>query len=347
LRAVAGLSILRRHFGEDWPLSDVATRHPLLEYFTNAAPFTRVHLAQLGHAVDSLSLLDGWSVLLARLRHGREAIGALLELEVAYPALTRGWKVQLGPPTQVGRFADLLVVRFQDGHPQSLFIEVASVDDFSEGARADMSFQRRLVPYLDLHLAGLDVGGRLLIDPTLEQEEQMLAIADHFWKRCLEERVPLDYVLPGALELWAVPLGDKEAKRAMLARGHQDGWVGGVMDNPLKRLVRILRAKLGQLPLDQPGLIVLEPPPMLFRSFSLEVISTTIQEQVVSMPSLVAVALINWVVQGEQEVERLRHQAGVLVLTIPDRLIFWKQVGVVVNRRQVQAASVGFVLDLF
>jgi hypothetical protein len=346
LRAVDGLSVLRRYFGDDWPMSDTAKGHPILEYFTNAAPFTRVHLAQLGHAVDLLSALDGGSELIARLRHGREADGALLELEIAYPPLTRGWKVQLSPPTQPGRFADLMVASYEN-EQRPLFIEAAGVDVFSEGARLDMAFQRRLVPFLDLHLAGLDVGGRLLIDPTPQQEERLLAIADRFWKQCLEQRIPLDCVMPGVIELWAVPLGDEDAKRAMLARGHQDGWVGGVVDNPLKRLIRILRAKFGQLPLDQPGLIVLEPPPMLFRSFPLEVISATIQDQIASTPSLVAVALINWVVRGEGEVERLRHHAGVLVLSMPDRLIFWKQVGVVVNARHSQGYSVALVLDLF
>ena len=338
---------MRSHLGEDWPLSQRGTGHPVLEYFTNSAPFTRTHLAQIGHAMDLLSRLAGWPALRARLRHGREGPGALLELELAYPPLARGWEVELGPPTQPGRFCDLRISRGTGRAKRTIYVEASIVDDFSEGARGDMSFQDRLVPYLQLHLAGLDVGGRLHVDPMPDQEDELVAVADSFWKACLEQRKPGELVIPRILELWAVPSGDEEAKQAMIARGYQDGFSGGVLDNPLKRLLRVVRAKLGQLPLDAPGLIVLEPPRMLFRSFPLEAIAESVAHQMSHSNSVVGVGLIQWTVHDRKRLARLRsHPSGILVGTVPDRLIFWKQLGLIRNPSHLDRRSARFVMDM-
>lgn len=87
--AILGIASLRRHLGEDWPLSEIATGHPLLEYFTNRAEWTRDHLAHLGQALDALSSLPGSESVVRRLAHSRESHGALLEIELAYPSLAR------------------------------------------------------------------------------------------------------------------------------------------------------------------------------------------------------------------------------------------------------------------
>lgn len=255
--------------------------------------------------------------------------------------------MDLAPKTQPGRFADLRICRGRRPRQRVVFIEASIVDDFSLHARDDMSFQKRLVPYLELHLEGLEVGGRLHVDPDLDQEDELLALATDFWQRCREHRLPDELVIPGVLELWAVPVGDQRAKQSMIARGHQDGFVGGVADNPLKRLLRVVRAKLGQLPLDESGLIVLQPPSMLFRSFPLEAIVTTIQQQLASSPAVVGVGLIQWIVTDGKRVARVRHHpSGMVVVTVPDRLIWLKQVGLVVNPAHRIKRSLSFVTEL-
>lgn len=297
--------------------------------------------------MDLLSRLDGWPALLARLRLGSEAPAALLELELAFPPLMRGWQVDLSPSTQPGRFADLRISRGQKPRQRIVFIEASIVDDFSLHARDDMSFQKRLVPYLELHLEGLEVGGRLHIDPDLEQEDELLALATDFWQRCRQHRLPDELVIRGVLELWAVPAGDQKAKQSMIARGHQDGFVGGVADNPLKRVLRAVRAKLGQLPLDEPGLIVLQPPSMLFRSFPLEVIVATIRQRLAASPAVAGVGLIQWIITDGKRVTRVRnHPSGLLVVTVPDRLIWLKQLGLVINPAHKTKGSVSFVTEL-
>jgi len=345
--ALAGIHSLRAHLGEKWPRTEAASGHPLLECFTNRAQFTRAYLAHVADAMDRLSSLDGWPRLIVRLRHGREGPAALLELELAYPALCRGLDVELGPATQPGRFADLRISRPGKSR-QTLWIEASIVDDFSVQARNDMSFQERLAPYLKLHLEGLDVGGRLLVDAQPDQKSQLIVVANAFWARCLGHRQPDDLVIPGVLELWAVPLGDTQAKQEMIARGHQDGFVGGVLDNPLRRLLRIIRAKLGQLPTNQPGLIVLQPPPMLFRSAPLEAIAGVVRHALEDSPAVVAVGLIQWILRGRRPIARAReHPSGITVISIPDRLIFLKQVGLVANPLHLGRHSRAFMKQIF
>jgi len=346
-QAVLGIERLRRELGEDWPLSEIANGHPLIEYFTNAAPWTVAHLAQLGEAVELLSSLQGWKRLLQRLRHGQQAGGALLEVELAYPALKRGWDVRLEPPTQTGRLADLVISVMRRREERPLYVEAVGVDDFSLEARRDVSFQERLFPFLELHLGGLNAGGRLLVDPGPALENELLAVAGAFWEKCLTAKVSNELLIPGILELWATPFGDDEAKQAMLMKGHQDGFVGGVIDNPLRRLVRVIRAKLGQLPVDHAGLIVAEAPSLLFRSVSLEQLSVAVRQQIATAPAVIGVAFIRWTMQDGTAVERLERGRGFRILTLPDRLDQWKQVVFAPNPATTVKHAVQLGLEVF
>ena len=210
-----------------------------------------------------------------------------------------------------------------------------------------MALQEALFPFLKLHLAGLDVGGRLLIDPPPDDEGRLIAIAHDFWEQCLDGHIPNELVIPGVLELWGARFGDQQAKQGMLAKGHQDGFVGGVIDNPLRRLLRVVRAKLGQLPDEDPGLIVLQPPPLLLRSVSLDVISTAIQSHLRDKPAIVAVGLIRWTMQDGRPVEHRQRSAGFTVLTVEDRRDQWKQIALKTNSECVLKNSIQLAHRIF
>jgi hypothetical protein len=210
-----------------------------------------------------------------------------------------------------------------------------------------MSFQERLFPFLELHLGGLTAGGRLLVDPTPALEDDLLALAGAFWQECLTGTLPNEFVMPGILELWAAPFGDDKAKQAMLMKGHQDGFVGGVADNPLRRLLRVIRAKLGQLPFDQAGLIVAEAPPLLFRSVSLEELSAGLGQQVTMAPAVIGVALIRWTMQDGTAIDRLERGRGFKILTVPDRLDQWKQVVFAPNPATTVIRAASLALEVF
>lgn len=93
-KVLMGLNQIEEILGQDFLRNAVETRHPILQYFGNIAPWTRFWLADFGNMLSALKEAPRFVKLRQRLASSREFQSAFSELEVAYRFKRAGFSVE-------------------------------------------------------------------------------------------------------------------------------------------------------------------------------------------------------------------------------------------------------------
>lgn len=306
--------------------------HPFTDLVWNRAPWTRVRLTDLADAIRAIEALQGGTRLIERFGRADQHSGAVFELDLAATALRRGLSVRLEPPTQPGRKCDMAVTHGRGGHARTLFLEVQTIQDYGFDTQRAMEIADRLVP----PAAWVGLRRELLRQITRIPDDSELAAVlprtDAFWRRCETSAEPEHLLIDGVLDVWAVPIGH-EARAHLVAAGVPENFRSPAPDDPLRRTLRAVRQKIGQLPTLAPGLIVLRPPRLLFLNPRLlPHVVKAIEAAVLHSPQIAAIALVDWTVGAATAPKENRSRlAGAVLVRHPDRHIFVREALIVSN----------------
>ena len=303
-----------------------------MELVGNRAPWTRVRIADLADAIQRVEILGGGKRLTDRYAHSDQESGALFELDLAASALRAGLAVELEPKTQPGRTCDLAISERHRRGAITVFVEVQGMQDFGDVTKRAMEVSERLVPMLSWIMLNRELLGEIYRIPADAELQDLVSIADEFRKHCESSNEPEHLELNDVMDLWAVPIGHP-AKVDLLASGVPDGFRSPAPDDPLRRVVRAVRLKIGQLPTLAPGLIALRPPRLLFLDpRHLPYIVNAIKQAIATAPQVSAVALVDWAHRATATPTEARLAvAGALIIHHADRQIFVREVVVIEN----------------
>lgn len=151
-------------------------------------------------------------------------------------------------------------------------------------------------------------------------------------KGCESSTEPEHLKLGDVMDVWAVPV-DHPAKTALLAAGVPSTFKSPAPDDPLRRTLRAVRQKIGQLPSLTAGLIVLRPPRLLLPNPRyLPHVVAAVREAIASTPQISAVALVDWAYRSATTPAEARVAiAGALLIHHADRHIFVREVVLIQN----------------
>ncbi len=329
---MAAVGFLRGRFGEDWLRKVSDQGHPFMDLVDNHAPWTRIRLADLADAIQRVEMLEGGKDLGDRYARSGQESGALFELDLAAAALRSGMLVELEPKTQPGRRCDLAVSDANRLGATTVFVEVQSLQDFGDETKRAMELTEKLVPVLAWSILGRELLGEIYRIPDDAELPHLLPITERFRTLCESSSEPEHLALADVMDLWAVPIGHP-ARTELLAAGVPDSFRSPAPDDPLRRVVRAVRSKIGQLPTLAPGLIVLRPPRLLFiNPAHLPYIVSAVKQAVASARQVSAVALVDWAYGASATHAEVRRAiAGAVIIQHPDRHIFVREAVLIEN----------------
>jgi hypothetical protein len=327
-RIVDAVAVVRAVLGEDWPRQTYGTTHPLAEALGNHTAYAAWTLVDAARDLQEVKALPGHPTLVHRLRQEREGVGALAELQLAGRAARNGYGVRLGPSSDGGRFADLLVTEPSSG--VELHVEVTVAKRYPDAMFQTEQLDRRLIPILSLLERNLAYGGGFMRAPQPDEIEWLEWRIATFLHQARVARSPRVLVIPGLLELYCV---GKEAPEYEILRS--DGLVDKMMmvpfttPPPLLKLLRIIQDKVEQLPTNGLGLIVVRPPDFLGPVPPLDIVAAHVRLLIALHPHVVGVAmrLRLWAGdQQERDFHRLDHDTAMvqvrLIRGLVERVIY-------------------------
>jgi hypothetical protein len=246
--------------------------------------------------------------------------------------LRKGLTLELEPKTQPGRSCDLAVAERHGRRTNTLFVEVQSIQDFADVTKRSIKVADRLVPTVTWVMLNRELLGEMYRIPGDAELGDALRLTQEFQNRCASSTEPEHLALDDVMDLWAVPFGHP-AKADLLASGVPDGFRSPAPDDPLRRTLRAVRQKIGQLPTVAPGVIVLRPPRLLMPSPShVAHVVAAVRQAIASSPQISAVALVDWAFRYTAIPNEARVAlGGAVVIHHADRHIFVREVVLIEN----------------
>jgi len=249
-RILLGFSQIKKILGEDFLRKAVETRHPILQYFGNIAPWTRMWLADFGNMLSGLKDSQKFAKLKQRLVSSRDFQSAISELEVAYRFKKAGFSVEFYVRHD-GRECDLRI--WKEG--TELYIEVAIVGWSMEELKAFYILDIFMPPYMadrEIRVAGKIY--KILSRPRIVELKKQLDICIQEAKR---KQDCVFFSQPGIVDLIIYPHSKSDEVSGWLKKkGLSSDLEGPPYDvDEVKRVIRMFREKIPQLPKDKPGLL--------------------------------------------------------------------------------------------
>jgi len=234
----------------------------------------------------------------------------------------------------------MAVSRKSSSSTATLYVEVQVVRDYGTDTYRAMEISDRLVPPMVWVAMHRELLGQILRIPTDTELAPLLPVTDAFWWRCESSTEPEHLIVEGIIDLWSVPIGHK-ARAELIAAGVPGNFTTPAPDDPLRRTIRAVRQKIGQLPLLAPGLIAVKPPRLLFLSPRvLPQVVDAIQRSILDAPQISAVALVDWALGATASPREARAKVGsALIVRHPDRHIFVREAVIVANPARALTSS--------
>jgi len=292
-RAVRALHAVRHHLGEEWPRRFIWSDARIASFLGNQAAWTAKMLVVLADDIEAGATVPGWQRVRRRLQTPLEADPAILELEAGVRAINSGLRVSFEPTARGAKRADLLI-RGNERDSPHLYAECTSIQAFPQSSTDARRTSARLHPALQLLDMGLQVGGSLTRPVSEAELEELGTLTTAFYARCCTSQLPGELDVDDLLHLWATPAAHPDAEAFVAAHGGEMTFSVAFAHDPLVRLAATLgrKASKGQLPQDQPGLLLLEPSRLVWQ-LPLDEIRATVRNAMLPYPHLTATALVH------------------------------------------------------
>jgi hypothetical protein len=295
---LASFDRIKRIMGEDFLKRVVETRNPVMQYFLNTAPWTRFWLVDFSNMLSALKDSPNVEKLQSRLAAGKEYNSAVSELEVAHRFKKAGFFVEFYVK-HGKRDCDLRVTKGKT----ELYVEVANVGWSVEELKAFHILDMFSPPSMTNR--EVRIGGKIykiLSRPRIVELKKQL-------DACIQEAKQKQRCIfldrPGIVDLIICPRSrSDQMSRWLKKRSLSSDLEGPSFDvDEVKRVIRMFREKIPQLPKDKPGLIVLFPARLFAKGdlVSFGKLAYRVEEEIYEHRNLVAGALVLSGLRGSSE----------------------------------------------
>lgn len=232
--------------------------HPLISYFMNSAPWTRIWITRFSEKLQAVKYAEGYSDLLKRLCDNEKFFEALSVLEVGYKFSETGFNIVFDPiDKSFKKIPDLKLTNNET--KEELFVEVSIQYLSANRTKAIRNFfeiHELLSPF-----EGLTYSGRILKILSDRHLNEVSAIVKNKIEFAKKYNSFQELVIDGVIELAIAPQKDKEllekwCKSRALEYGTFSGPPVNIDDIP--RTKQKIEREQHQLPKNFPNIIVVE-----------------------------------------------------------------------------------------
>lgn len=299
-KAIAGLQQIRRLLGEDFLEHAFQTMHPIVSYFRNEAPWTRLWLAEFGSMLSHVQDDHGFQELKERLISKEGFFSAISELETGYRFSVAGFSVEFYPSSGKRR-CDL---RVQKGDTRT-YIEVTIIGPSQEERETEHTFYE--LAWSHLSNSDIEIAGKIykaLSNPRIAEIKRKITTSIHEARRkqeCIilsEPRIIDIIICPKSM---SSNLSDWLRKKGLAS--HFEGPSYNV--DEIRRARKTLDEENRQLPKNEPGIVVLNHGRIFMpNSDAIERLVYELEEEVYKHSNMVAAVLVFTDVVGANEAGR-------------------------------------------
>lgn len=301
-RAREALQNLRQVLGETFLRKAILKRHPISRIILNNALWTRQWLIRLADEFAALSTAEGFSEILRRFKKPDTAVETESVLRVAFLFKRAGFTVSFEPEVSVTqqsgqirqKYPDLKLI--DDETKEEIIVEVSmlalsasqkraiALSDFTPFFILDVLGPQNLIIYAEMSES---------FDESRVDETVLLLtkLADEAAKAGEFRTLVNKYIAAGI-----APRTDEERLKEWASeRGISPGFAGPlVSSDEIARTRMKIRDKLGQLPEDRPGIIVIPATSsMMFHHYDPRLIVQVLKDEVNCYPRLWGVILFH------------------------------------------------------
>lgn len=269
-QASVGIRYLRGLLGEDFLRRSAEVRNPIFRwYFRDSSPGARRSLIRFAEQLKALEGAPNFNGLVARLKKTERVEEGLTVLETGYKFLCAGFEIHFDPETTSGSVPDLRIVDCDNG--EDIYVEVSRL---RKGGHEELTSRTYHALHDTVHHAiwqdpegTKDIADLRLVRPYVRilkglGDRELVEVAQKINDLMNEVRTTREYrefTYKDSVEMAMSPAEDhSKAKAWALERDMRDFVeappipLDGIIN---KARTKVLR-KLGQLPGERPGIIV-------------------------------------------------------------------------------------------
>ncbi|MBI4392858.1 MAG: hypothetical protein HY556_03540 [Euryarchaeota archaeon] len=243
-------------FGNDiWKI-----RHPLRDFVTNLAPWTRIVLAQLAEDLRVIQDAPRFHTVTKRLRTPEKWQEGWDVSQIAARLVAKGFKIEFDPPVVINggpRVPDLVITN-QETNDQ-IHVELAALGASIAEKRAYAAFDEliRLVG----GKPGIEFAGRMLRTPSKPLLQELVRRTQKAVATATKTGRTEIVNVPDVLQLGVAPRSDSQFLQDWKEDNKLQGFSGPPTTPDTTRRVKTkIRNEQGQLPTNTPGAIVISVP---------------------------------------------------------------------------------------
>ena len=298
LQLTKAIQIMRKNLDESWPSQSRETNHGILWALKLISGSMSDGLLVIwSDSMSAVEKIEGYSKILARIKHPDCFDGTIAELEIAGRLTGRGYLAEIEP--EIGRKKpDLLV---NDGKSK-LFVEIKTLFTASETAKATNTIVGILAACRPISPTGI------IFKPLSEPHmNEITGILEQEAKRAIMGKTDVEVAIDKVLKLYLVPDSlperfkmftewhRKQEENGVMPRG--SGGLCGPSDNVRQEYrirIRINRfAKELQIPPEETGILILAGQFLFHDADDIEGFVDSIIEEVYELKNIPAVVLIS------------------------------------------------------
>jgi len=268
--------------------------HPILQYYTNQAPWTRNWFNLLSERLEDLSICSNFETIIKRLKSTDKFYEVMSVIEVAHRLKKNGFEISIDSKVQVKKGRDFKepdIKLVNKSTKENIYVEVSQSHTSREEKEANRTYEklhgeymydREIVYYVKIHMS--------LSEPRLLDISKQIDDAIQYVR---ENKILRTIQIAGIIDAGFAPRSNKEKLDEWANERNISFSIEGppIIVDELTRLKNKIRKEVEQLPLDSASIIFIQTPKVVFLGKEPRDILRELAEQVHSFPNLYCVII--------------------------------------------------------
>lgn len=297
---------LREELRENFLPDAFDARHPICQYLTNLAPWTRKWITRFAVAIKELKAQENYQGLLDRIKDKDKFSEGLSVLEIAYKLCMVGFKITIDPLASISGQEKIPDLKLTDSDTsEELFVEISVLGE-SRIARDAFQTMQKITEPLWHSVPFMYYCGRIHKSLSEKHMDHIVKKIEEKVEKVKREDIFHELVIEDVIEIGIAPENDKQFLEKWAAgRGFKVGeFSGPPFDvDEILRTKRRIEKEQKQLPHDHPNILVIGNNNLFFPMRDVRKAITELEEELYNYPHLLlGVIRASYLGSGENEI---------------------------------------------
>jgi hypothetical protein len=286
---------LREELGEEFLKVAFTEGHPICNYITNLAPWTRRWIIWFAEALEELKGQENYSSLLKRIKNRSKFEEGILILGLSFRFLKADFKITIDPIAEVSegrKTPDLKIIDVDTG--EELFVEISRIHRSEIEKRAQQTTEA-ITNILWQSIPFLHFCGRIHKTLSKKHLSEVVRKVEEMVEKVKKDKTFHELIIDDVIEIGIATEEDIEVLRkwALNRRLQVGELIGPSFDvNETLRTKRTIEKEQKQLPQKYPNIVIIRNNNLFFTTRDIRKAISELEEEVYEYPHLLFVIIL-------------------------------------------------------